>query len=104
MNPTPNSPSYRYGDVDDWRQFINDKVNVLCSHKFLPGLGNFTPLLTNGVIAECRQLHNDAIILVHLADIDWPKDTKPKATKPKAEKTRAPRVLRTKLIAISELL
>lgn len=69
----------------------------LASHKTIPGIGNFTVISTNGLIAHCVRV--DGLFMhLHHSEIDFPKtETYSGPRKTKAEKPQPKKVKRKKL-------
>jgi len=98
-------PHFVYNDLDDWRAFPANKQDKTCSHKTID-MGEFTPLVTNGVLAECVLVHTQRLVVIHLDQIDWPKDALVAAFFPKKKKEPTERKVRApkqKIYGLDEL-
>lgn len=100
MPATSPQLSYRPSRPEDWREFLEDKRDKVCTHKNISALGEFIPLLTNGVIAECKRLGCEVIELLHLSDIIWPDESELVI----GHKEKAPKVRTKKTLSIEDLL
>lgn len=74
-------------DPQNWRDFEPEKrIPVRHALQF----ADLIPLCTNGLVAYCRMMSDETLILVQLSNLSWPKNEHTsRATKPSTKSRKA---------------